>query len=217
MIEKTEQDQSTEIEDVAEEISETLQASFDLLLQRREAALAAAFAPLNAEAQSLGTEAASIEEAEHSLEELLPSKARVAQAEHDRLLLAGDREGAAARLAEQKEAENAPETMKARRREIDVRLTAIEAEKRDAARRVFEQWYAELQHVIRASEHGLFISLLDKSRAEMFAFQERHGLVGTLDQPYSFLVKDHHISNLTSPERSQEWVSGQKWYQGRGR
>ena len=57
--------------------------------------------------------------------------------------------------------------------------------------------------------------MLDKSRDEMYAYQNRHGLQGTLDHPYSFLVKDSHLQNLTAHERSTEWNSASQWYGGR--
>lgn len=209
--------QDNEVADIAEEITGTAEGAYTVLLERREAARAAAFAPLDAEAQSLRTEYGAIEEAAHSLETLLPAKARVAQAEADKLTLAEKPAEAALKLEEMREAERAPEAMRERQRAIRDRLSAIETEKRDAARRVFESWYAEAQSVVRAAERGLFCTLLDGLKASFYEYQERHGLVGTLDQPYSFLVKDHHLANLTADERSAEWNSGSRWYAGRGR
>ncbi len=215
MQEEMTQVHKSEIEDIALEISGTLQAAFDLLIQRREAALASTFAPLDAEKESLAREYADIGEAAHSLELLLPATAREAQREADALLLAGKADEAEAKMKAAQEAANAPGTMKARQQAISARLEAIDAERKVVAKRVFEQWYGELQHIVRGSEHGLFIELLDKARNEMYAFQERHQLVGSLAEPYGFLVKDHHLANLTAPERSAEWQSGQRWYKGR--
>lgn len=215
--EPEQQGQDTEIQDAAEEITGTLQAAFDILIERRNSKYAAAIAELDAEIETLGQERAAIGEAAQNLAELLPARVRVAQAEHDRLLLAGDREGAAVKLAEQKEAEAAPGAMSARKSEISARIEAIEAEKREIAKGVFASWHAELQSIIRATEHGLFLDLLDSARAAMYAYQERHGLGSTLADPYGFLVKDSHLQNLTAPERSAEWASGHRWYGGRGR
>ena len=111
--------------EMAEYIGQAIDETFAALIERRDSQYAAAIAPLDAERESLSQEHAAIGEAAQNLAELLPAKARVAQAEHDRLLLAGDREGAAVKLAEQKEAEHAAEAMRARQREIFNRLEAI--------------------------------------------------------------------------------------------
>ena len=135
--------------------------------------------------------------------------------EADRLFVEGNLAEGEAKLAEAQQAAHGPEAMSERQREIRDRVEALDREKKAIAKTVFDAWYAELQHVIRASEHALFIELLDSSRDEMYAFQNRHGLTGTLDKPYDFLVKDHHIAGLTAPERSSEWQSGNRWYAGR--
>lgn len=210
---------STQTEDSAVEdmyIAESIVEARDALLAERDAQIAAAIAPLDAERESLTAEQASIAEASKNLAELLPAKARVAQAEYDHLLLAGDREGAAAKLAEQKEAEHAPEAMKERQREIDLRLAVIDEEKRDIARRAFADWYPKLQSLVRSVEHALFIELLDFSRAEMLSYEQRHDLLGTPEKPAA-LVKNFHFENLTAPGQTVEWGSASKWYAGRGR
>ena len=204
----------TEIRDVCEELHVTVEAAFNLLIQRRDTALAAANEPLDAEKSALKEESAAIATAAENLKALLPAQAREAQRQADALLLDGKHEAAQAKIAEQHEAEAAPETMRTRQQAITARLSAIEGEKRDIARRVFAQWYAELQTVIRPVETGLFVRLLDSGLAEMRAFQEKHGLVGTLADPYAFLVKDSHIAQLTAPERSEEWQAGNRWYRG---
>jgi hypothetical protein len=206
----------TEIQDACEEISGTAEGAYDLLIERREAALAAAIKPKDAERESLLAEYGSIGEAAQSLELLLPAREREAQRQADALLLDGKPEEARAKIAEQREAEAAPATMKARQQAISARIEAIEEERKTIARRVFETWYGELQHVIRASEHGLFIELLDKSRDEMYAFQTRtnttspNGLTGGL-------FHSGHVVGLTANDRSQEWVSSQRWYASRTR
>ena len=55
--------QDTEVRDIAEEITGTLAEAFEVLIQRRESAFAAAIAPLQAEQTALAEESASIEEA----------------------------------------------------------------------------------------------------------------------------------------------------------
>jgi hypothetical protein len=206
-----------EIQDVCGEITGTAEAAFDTLIERRDRQYADAIEPLNAEEKSLRQEYASIEEAAASLELLLPATAREAQREADRLAVAGQHAEARAKLAEAEQAANAPGAMRQRQQEIGVRLTAIEEERKTIARRIFETWYAECQAVVRAGETGLFITLLDSLKASFYEYQERTGTGGTLDRPFSFLVKDSLIQNLTAPDRSQEWVSGSRWYGGRVR
>ena len=209
--------QDTEVQDVAEEITGTLQAAFDLLIERRETAFAEAIKPLDAERDTLEQESASIGEDRVNLERLLPAKAREAQRAADALTLAGDAEGAEAKLQEAQEAANAPAAMIERQREISARIDAVEAEKQATARRIFSTCYAEAQSVVRAAERGLFCTLLEGLKASFYEFQERTNTGGTLDRPYSFLVRPSHITNLTAPERSEEWTAGNRWYSAGGR
>ena len=207
----------TEIQDVCEEISGTLEAAFDLLVTRRDRQYADEISPLDAEREALAEEHAAIETARVNLERLLPAKARVAQSEADRLTLEGKHAEAATKLEEMREAENAPVAMTTRQSVIATRFESIAGERQAIARRIFETWYGECQAVVRAGETGLFITLLDGLKASFSEYQERTGTGGTLDRPFSFLVKDSHIQNLTAPDRSQEWVSGSRWYGGRVR
>lgn len=204
--------QETEVQAVAEKLDGLFAEAFKLLAARLDSRYEAAIEPLQAEEESLREEHAAIAEARVNLERILPARARVAQSEADALTVAGKHEEAQAKLTEAEEAANAPAAMKDRQREISARLKALEEEKRNAGRRVFEGWYAEAQQIIRASEHGFFINLLDQVRSAMYDYQERHGLHGTMEKPYSFLIKDYHLWNLTAPERSSEWRSSQKWY-----
>ncbi len=134
------------------------------------------------------------------------------------LTLAGDAEGAEAKLAEAEEAANAPASMTDRQRAIHARIEEIDSE-RKAGRQAHLRYvvYADVQSVVRAAERGLFCTLLDGLKASFYEYQERTGTGGTVDRPYSFLVKDSHLSNLTAHERSAEWNSGQRWYSGRTR
>jgi hypothetical protein len=210
MIEEMKQDQSTEIEDIAEEITGTLAEAFDILIARREAALATAIAPLDAEIESLTREHGAIEEAAHNLELLLPAKARIAQNEADQLTVAGKSEEAKAKLEEMRQAESAPGAMRARQSEIADRVEEIEGEKRDMARRIFRPWFTELLPVVRAAEHGLFITLLDGLEESCRQYEVQTG-ASMID------VLGHTFASLTADEHSREWGSGQRWYQGRTR
>jgi hypothetical protein len=203
------------VAEMVERITESIVESRGALIAGRDAQIAAETAPLDSERESLLREHAAIGEKARKHESTLAAAARMAQFEADRLTLEGKSEEAAAKLREAEEAASAPANMRARQSEISARLESIENEKQVITRRAFEDWQAKLQSIIRAAEHGLFIELLDKSRDEMYAYQERHGLQGTLDRPFSFLVKDSHLQNLTAPDRSQEWNSGSRWYGGR--
>jgi hypothetical protein len=204
------QEQDTEIQSVVAEITGTLQAAFDILIERRDTAYAAAIAPLDAEIKALGKEHGAIREAAQGLAELLPAKARVAQAEHDRLLLAGDRQEAAKRLAEQKEAEHAAEAMRARQEQITSRIQTIEGEKQSAARRIFASWYKDCERVVRPVERGLFVVILDGLQKSFFDFQTLTNTGG--DGVMNTLFNQGHIAGLTAAERSQEWRSAVQWY-----
>jgi len=197
----------TEVQDVAEEIGGTLQAAFDLLIERRDQQYAAAIEPLDAERDTLEKESTAIGEARRSLERLLPAKAREAQRVADALLLAGKHDAAQRKLTEAEEAANAPEAMSERQREISTRCEAIDREKGAIARRIFDSWYCDAQHVIRAAEHGLFVTLLNGVEDSMTEYQVRTGSEGTL-------VKLSHRTNLTADERSLEWQAGYRWYGG---
>jgi hypothetical protein len=202
--------QDTEVEGIAEEIAGTIEGAYDFVLERRDIALAAAFKPLDAEERALRIEYGDIEEARVNLERLLPAKAREAARQADVLTVAGDHEAAQAKLCEAREAADAPKKMTERQLEISARIEVIEELRKDAARGIFETWHADLLLVARAVEHGHFIDVLDRARAEMYAYEQRHGLQRTTKKPA--LVRLRHLLDLTSPERSEEWDAGTRWY-----
>lgn len=214
MQEEMTQVHKSEIEDIAEEISAMLQGAFDFLIQRRETALAAAFAPLDAEAERLRMEYGAIEEAAHSLELLLPATAREAQREADALLLAGKADEAEAKMKAAQEAANAPEAMRSRQQELAIRINTIEENKRDVAKRVFDTWYAECQSIVRSAERGLFIVLLDGLRDSFLDFESRACPPRDVANQ---MVKSFHILDLTADAKSPEWNAASRWYTGRGR
>ena len=118
------------------------------------------------------------------------------------------------KLAEAEEARTAPGAMKARQAEIDSRLTAVGEEKKAIARRIFESWYAECQHVIRAAERGLFLTLLNGIEDSMNEFQTRTGTASPNGLTGGLFHKGH-VAGLTASERSPEWRGGIRWYAGR--
>jgi hypothetical protein len=198
------------VEDLAAEIESTLARAFDVLVARRDTAFATAIEPLELEAQELARESRSISQAAQNLEKLLPAMAREAQRQADVLLLAGKREEAQAKIAEQRQAEAAPATMKAREQAISNRIEAISEEKKEQARRIFADWYLDCQKVIRPIEHGLFVVLLDGLRESFFHFQAATDTAG--DGVLNTLFKQYHIAGLTADERSEEWRLGSTWY-----
>lgn len=197
------------VEDIAEEISGTLQGAFDILVERRDTAYADAIGGLESEAAELRKEYAAIEKAAGDLAAVLPAQAREAQRQADVLLLAGKHQEAQAKLAEQREAETAPAIMKARQRAISARLEQVAGEKQAIAKTVFEQFYLEAQQIVRAVETGFFVALLDGLERDSYDFQQRTGI------PTNPILQQNRLAGLTAPERSIEWRTGQKWYKGR--
>jgi len=186
------------------------------LLARRDAAYSQAIASLETEREKLEGEAVSLTEASANLGELLPAKMRVAQAESDQLLVQGRTVEAHAKLQEVQEAEATPARTKARQKDIAERLAAIAEEKRHAGRRIFGEWHRECQSVIRASEHALFVTLLDGLKQSFFDFEQATGTnAQAVGDPGLFTVA--HLDSLTGPENSVEWNSGHRWYGGRVR
>lgn len=213
--EPEQQEQDTEVQDSAENIRRAANAAWDVVLNRCERRLAAEMAPLESEREDLEKERDTIAKTASDLRELLPAKARVAQYEADVLTVAGKHEEAREKIAEHQAAVQAPDIMAQRQIEISARIEAIEGERKATCRRAYEMWRSELQQVIRPTEHGLFIDLLNRAVNEMEAFEQRHGLGATLDNPYGGLVKEWHISSLTADGNSDEWRSATHWYRSR--
>ena len=204
------------IPDVCAEITGTLEGAFAVLLARRDSAYASAIAGLETERVKLTQEAASIEESERNLGELIPAKMRVARAEADQLLVQGKTAEAHRKIAEAQQAEHAPEVISERQRAIRERLEAIEAEKRHAARRVFSEWHREVCAVHRAIEHAHFIFFLDGTKQAFFDFEQSTSTYAQkVGDPGLFTVG--HLTGLTADEHSPEWASGTRWYSGRER
>jgi polyhydroxyalkanoate synthesis regulator phasin len=202
------------MKEACEEIGDVIQGIYNSLLEIRDTQYDTEAIPLNKEEQKLEAENLSIIEAASKLEFLLPAQEREAQRKADALLLAGKLEEAEAKRAEHEAARHTPEAMEERQRQIAQRIEAIREEKKAIARRVFGQWYTDIQKLIRATEHQLFIGLLDKSYDEMYAYQNRHDLGATVERPSSALIGSRQIAGLTTDERSRsaEFFSSQKWY-----
>ena len=115
------------------------------------------------------------------------------------------------KLAELAEFKRKPVAMRGRQSEIRARLDDIQAEKRDIAKQVFEQWYSELQPVVRSAEHGLLVTLLGGLEQSFYEFQARTG-TGTSDNRQRPLLNQGHFIGLTAGEKSPEYQAGRHWY-----
>src|SRR5271157_4057038 len=143
MTEQLESLPDDEIQDTCNDLTEAVEAAFDLLIERLEAARASAVAPLEGEIESLAREYAAISESKRTLESLLPAKAREAQRAADALLIKGKRAAAESRLREAQAAQAAPAQMEERLLNLSTRIEEIRAEKRGRARDIFNGWFAE--------------------------------------------------------------------------
>ena len=203
------------VEEMAARIRAGIDETFAALIERRDAALAAEISPLEGERARLETESTELLSQRDELLRRLDAVRQVCQYESARLLLDGKDVEAQGKRSEMKVAEHAPAELDERHRQISARIAAIDGEKKAIAKRSFETWYSELKQFIRAAEHGLFLSLLDKARNEMETYEQRHALGATLSEPYGF-IRDHHVIGLTSPGNSPEWNSAIRWYRSRG-
>ena len=168
-------------------------------------------APLQTKQAGLEEEYASIEQAAHRLRVLLPAQQREAQREADRLMVSGQLQEAKAKIAEMEQAQHAPAAMHEQQREISARIHEIDAEKKAIAKRVFEEWYGQLQPVVRASEHGLLITLLGGLEESFYQFQASTG-TGMSDNRHRPLLHQGHITGLTADGQSEEYAAGRHWY-----
>ncbi|MFZ0963673.1 MAG: hypothetical protein WAO35_22645 [Terriglobia bacterium] len=199
---------------MADQITNLFDQTLADLIAGRDSQYANEIAPLESERETLAAEYGAIEEARGNLEKVLPAMRREAERQADGFLVIGEREKAEAKLAEAERAEHAPQEMAARQKEISARVEAIQKQEHDIARRTFEAWYAEVQHVSRAVEQGHFIVFLDGLEKSFRDFQERTD-TGASNNRQGPLIRQAHIAGLTGPERSAEWQAGNRWYGGR--
>jgi chromosome segregation ATPase len=203
--------QGTLAESMGGAITTLFETTLSQLIALRDARYANAIEELDHESEALSREYGELQTAIHDIETILPSEERLLQHQVDELLHSGKKQDAANKLAELKEFKHKPVAMRERQSEIHARLDEIKAEKRDIAKQVFANWYAKVQPVIRASERGLFITLLEGLSKDFYQFQERVGMV-TLNNRERPLLTQNHFSNLTADGRSAEWAAGHKWY-----
>ena len=203
------------VQPLADRIKSAFDDALAALIARRDQQYADETRALDAEREALVKEHAAIGETAENLRELLPAKAREAQREADKLVLAGKREEARAKIAEMEQAEHAPVAMQEQQREISARIHEIDGEKEAVAKTVFAEGYGACQVVVRVGEKGLF-GLLDGLERSFYAYQDRTN-TGTSDNRTRPLVNPGTSSGLTADERSPEWASSQRWYGVGGR
>jgi len=205
----------TLLQEMADRITNLFDQTFATLIERRDSRYASEIAPLDTEREALLREDEAIQEATANLAKTLPARARQASREADVLLLAGKNEEAEKKLAEAQEAERAPAAIAAQRGEISARVAVLDEEKRAIARRIFGEWYSDVQHVIRPAEHGLFIVLLDGFQSSFSEFQNQTATGPDAWGRTPGLFNQSHISGLAAAEQSAEGQAGRRWYGGR--
>jgi len=204
-------DATIQVASMVDAIARTFDYTIVQLVRLRNVRYADAINHLEHESEQLSKEYDQLEVAISGIQAILPSKERLTQHEADELLLSGKPDAVAAKLAELEEFKRKPIAMRQRQGECIDRLDAIGKEKRDIARQVFEDWLEAVQPVIRAAEHGLFITLLDGLEQSFYSFQEHTG-TGMADNRQRPLLNQGHISGLTADDRSAEWKSGTRRY-----
>ncbi len=206
-----------QIQEMADQITSLFTNTLAVMLGQRDSRYANEIAGLESERENLAKEYLAIAQARTNLAAVLPAMKREAEREADRLMVSGECEKAGAKLAEAEKASRAPGEMGARQREIPARVEAIIIEERGIARRIFQEWYEEVQHVIRATERGFFVTLLNGLERSFYDFQaQTETTLDPMSNPRERgLVQSFHIAGLTSDERSAEWLAGSKWYGGR--
>jgi hypothetical protein len=200
---------------LSERITTLFADTLSSLLKRRDEQYRAAVEPLENEKEALLQESAAITEAVRTLADVLPAQGREVQRQADVLTLAGKHEEGQVKLAEIAEIEQVPVAMEQRSREIRERVETIDREKKAIAKRIFEQWYGEVQSVVQASERGFFLTLLDSLKNSFYEFQSSTGTEGGSAPSDRPLLRQYYFENLTSDVRSPEWLRGNFWYGGR--
>jgi hypothetical protein len=195
-------------------IATLFQDTFQQLIAIRDVAYANAIGDLERESEALAKEHAQLQTAIHDIEATLPAKTRLTQHEVDVLLVSGKpdaKQDVKAKMDELKELQRKPALLRQRQKEITSRSDAIASEKEAIARTVFEHWLKVVRPVVRAGEHGLFITLLGGLERSFYEFQSAVGLT-KLNNRTRPLVSQDHIVSLTSDGRSEEYAAGRHWY-----
>jgi len=202
------------IEDTKETMADAITKLFDDALRQLVILLderySAAVKQLDDEASTLAREYEQLEKDIKAIEDVLPSKERLIQRQVDELVVNGD-PAAKEKFAELAEVKRKPAVMRQRLGAIRDRFQSIDQEKCDIAKEVFEQWYSELQPVVRSAERGLLITLLSGLEQSFYEYQARTN-TGTANNRQRPLLNQGHITGLTADGRSAEWEAGAHWY-----
>jgi hypothetical protein len=202
-------------EDIPQMLADAITGMFDStlgqLIALRESVYASAIEALNNELEALAKEHGQLEEDIRAIEVVLPSKERLTRHEADELLLSGKPDAARDKLAELEVFKSRFVVMRGQLGVIHDRFQSINQEKRDIAKQVFEDWLKVVRPVVRASEHGLLITLLNGLEESFYQFQASTG-TGTSDNRQRPLLNQGHFSSLTADGRSAEWAAGHHWY-----
>jgi hypothetical protein len=201
-------------EDIQQTMADSISALFDRALERlialRDERYADGIKELELEADQLSKEYAQLEEDIRGIESTLPSRERLVQRQVDELVVNGD-PAAKQKFAELAEFKRKPVVMRERQGVIHDRFQSINQEKCDIAKQVFEDWLKVVRPIVRASEHGLLITLLGGLEGSFYQFQASTG-TGTSDNRQRPLLNQGHFSGLTADGRSAEWQAGRHWY-----
>lgn len=205
---QTSEGQSMTLEELLaerEENSREIVAEIERMLKD---SFAEATSEIDAEEDVLAQEHEQLSVSASEMERLLPARAKVSEYEAAQLTLAGKDEEAQAKLAEAASAANAPAAMRARQRDIADRCEVIDLQRQSIAKQTWREWVDSMPEVIRPAERFLFIQLLDKIKQLSLNFESETGA--------TVFASQNELNSLTAPERSEEWISGQRWYKGRG-
>jgi uncharacterized protein YicC (UPF0701 family) len=207
-------DASAMTEDTQETMANAITKLFDDALRQlvtsRDERYSDAIKELDDEASTMAREYEQLENDIKASEDVLPSKERLIQRQVDELVVNGD-PAAKEKFAELAEFKRKPAVMRERLSVIQDRFQSIDQEKCDIAKRIFEEWYSELQPVVRSAEHGLLITLLNGLAESFYQYQTRTG-TGTSDNRHRPLLNQGHITGLTADGRSAEYAAGRHWY-----
>jgi hypothetical protein len=166
------------------------------------------------EAELLGAEYSRIQKNIEEQKILGPANDRLTRHEADKLLFSGSptaMQDAQNKLEDMQYGKDNTVELDARMAEIHDRLQSIQVERRAVAKQVFENWFAKVQPVVRAAEHGLFITLLDglKQGFEQYQQDTNTGISNNRERP---LRLQGYVADLTADVRSPEWAAGVRWY-----
>jgi hypothetical protein len=196
----------------------TITVTVNALLLELRATYTAAVAKLEEERADLYKESSEIRAASNGTNDVtkyLAAKAREAERESDRLLLAGEPEQAQAKREEQERAERAPLELETRLSAISAQCDKIFSEEEAVARRAFAEWHLRLRAELLRDQLDS-VTALDKARDGIARWAGEHGLAA---QPGGILTSGWE-DDLTARDRGPERPLFERlriWFGGRQR